>query len=207
MKIRVIFGVALFGVSAILSAQQAAPTAQNTAPAANVHEHETTIKLLPQPDAKLHENVLKLIELMDSRAKITEGIRKEIPKSREKLMSSSPTITDQFADEWVKRMEAEVDVDAYITVFVTAYEKHFDNEEIEELIQIQRDVNDKKTSTISDSLKVKLTVVGVALQSEIIGGCTQVGARQGGEIAQAIGKEHPEWLKTAPAVQSSQTKP
>jgi hypothetical protein len=147
-------------------------------------------------DPKLHEDVLKLVELMNARQNIIASQQKIMPNARETLMKSSPIFTPQFGDEWSKRMMADSSIDEYLTVIIGVYEKHFSNEEIEEFIQIQRDVNDKKTPTVPDALKAKLAKDGIAIQSEVIGGCTQVGARLGAEIAQQIGKEHPEWLKT-----------
>jgi hypothetical protein len=37
-----------------------------------------------------------------------------------------------------------------------------------------------------------------SIQSEIIGGCAQIGAKLGAEIGQEIEKEHPEYFKRAP---------
>lgn len=157
-------------------------------------------------DPQLHKNVLKLVDLMHARSNVQDGQLKAMPEARAKLMQSAPQITDQFADEWVKRMMTDASIDEYIVVIVGTYERHFNNEEIEELIQIQADVNDKKTPTISDTLKAKLAKDSVAIQSEIIGGCTQVGARLGGEIAQQIEKEHPEWLKKLDTSDKSDSK-
>jgi hypothetical protein len=48
---------------------------------------------------------------------------------------------------------------------------------------------------VSPELKEKLTSVMPSIQSEILGGCVQVGAKLGAEVGQAIEKEHPEYLK------------
>jgi hypothetical protein len=37
------------------------------------------------------------------------------------------------------------------------------------------------------------------IQSEIIGGTTQLGAKLGGQIGEEIGREHPEWAPSPSA--------
>jgi len=180
---------AILGVWLALLAAGSFVLAQATAPAPASQSSASAV------DPQLHKNVLKLLELMNARSNVQAGQLKAMPDARAKLRQSAPQITDQFADEWVKRMTTDASIDEYMAVVVGAYERHFNNEEIEELIQIQADVNDKKTPTISDALKAKLAKDSVAIQSEIIGGCAQAGARLGGEIAQQIEKEHPDWLK------------
>jgi len=103
-------------------------------------------------------------------------------------------------------MKADEHINDYVHVIVVTYEKHFTSDEIAELISVQQDINNKKPPVLSDHLKSKLAADGVTIQSEILGGCTQVGAKLGGDMAQAIGKEHPEWVKASSSSNDSEPK-
>ena len=150
-------------------------------------------------DPKLHASAVKLVELMGMRKTLIANEAAMMSKARETLLKGPPLVTEELADAWVKRMTSDESIDAYINVVVTVYEKHFSEAEIGELIQAQQDKLDQKAPVISDALKDKLAKDGVAIYSEIMGGCTQVGARLGGEIEQQLVKEHPEWVKSADA--------
>jgi hypothetical protein len=193
MKRALALAMILFGTSGSLVALQPAVAAASQDAASAV-------------DPTLHENVLRLIALMGARDKMIEGQKKEMPAARAKLMESSPMITPQFADEWVTRMSSDTHIDEYIAAIAAVYEKNFNNYEIEEMIQIQQDSNDKRTPVVSDDLKAKLMKDGVTIQSEILGACAQLGAKLGGETSIQIGKEHPEWLKKAPSSDSDSKK-
>lgn len=143
--------------------------------------------------------MLKLVEMMGLHKSIAANQQAAIPMARETLMKGPPAVTAELADEWQKRMLSDASIDAYIKVIVTVYEKYFNEEETEELIKIQQEKLDGKTPVVSDSLKANLTKNSIVMQSEVMGGCTQVGARLGGEIEQQLIKEHPEWVKNADA--------
>jgi hypothetical protein len=184
-------------VAVLLLASPVPGSAQTPAPAAATSTVPAPANAAAAVDPQLHASVLQLFDVMDLRAKILEGQKAAMPDAKRKLIEASKgAINEQFADEWEKRMLSDARIDAYVVVVASVYEKHFTNAEIEELTQIQRDSNDKKTPTVSESLKAKLGKDGIAVQSEIMGGCTEVGARQGGEIAQEIAKDHPDWMKT-----------
>jgi hypothetical protein len=151
----------------------------------------------PAVDPALHASVLKLIDLLGMRKGLIANEKTAMPSARETLKKGPPAVTAELADEWEKRMLADTSIDAYINVAIAVYEKYFNQGEIEELIKIQQDRLDQKTPALSDALKAKLTKDGVAIQSEIIGGCTQVGARLGGEFEQELIKEHPEWVQAS----------
>ncbi|HTJ30574.1 MAG TPA: hypothetical protein VL346_08745 [Acidobacteriaceae bacterium] len=153
----------------------------------------------PAIDPKLHASVLKLVEVMGAHKSILAAQTAAMPKIRETLLKGPPMITEELADAWEKRMLSDSSIDTYVNVIVSVYEKYFTEAEIEELIQFQKDKLDQKTPVLSDALKAKLTKDGIAMQSEIIGGCTQVGARMGGETEQQLMKDHPEWVKSADA--------
>ena len=181
MKIACIVTILLLGFCVDSFGQQPVAAPSQPAAAATV-------------DSKLHENAIKFVELIGSRKLILDGLDKNLADGREKLMQAEHGITPQFADEWVKRMSARTSVDDYVNVIVSVYEKHFDNREMEELVQAQKDANDSKRPTFSPELKEKLLKENSAILSEVIGGCSQVGAKLGADIAAEIQKEHPDWV-------------
>jgi len=92
-------------------------------------------------------------------------------------------------------MLARAKVDDYVDVYVRVYEKYFNDDEIRQLIVSQNEARNSQPQTISDALKQKITAQFPSLQSEIMGGTTQVGAKLGGEIGAEIQQEHPEYFK------------
>lgn len=147
-------------------------------------------------DAKLHGDVLKLLELSGVRERVDISLKPMVEKGRKEMMEQCPKCAPEFGDEWAKRMLARLKADDFLNVYVQAYEKHFTDEEITELIDMQRKKNEVPPPSPSPQLKEKLNTILPTLFSEIIGGCAQVGAKLGGEIGEEIGKEHPEYLET-----------
>lgn len=187
----------LLAASAVSVAQQIPAT---SAPAATPAQTSAAI------DPKLHADVVQLVELTGARQRMLAGLDKQIDEGKNSILKNGPNADPRFAEEWAKRMKARTNIDDYVAVFVSVYEKHFNDDEILELIQIQRDSNDGKTPTVSPKLREKASAIAVTLQSEIMGGCTQVGAKLGGEIGMEISKEHPDWDKApaAPATPPAQ---
>ena len=144
---------------------------------------------------ELHENVVTLVELLGVRQHLLDSRTKVAEEGKQVILQTYPNYSPQFADEWAKRMVARSPVDEYLKIVVAAYEKNYSNDDVVELIQVQRDVKAGKTPAISAQLKEKITTAGIAAQSEIMGGFTQLGSKLGGEIGLEIAKEHPEWLK------------
>jgi hypothetical protein len=66
------------------------------------------------------------------------------------------------------------------------------------LILLRNQIKNSRPPTISDELKQKLAAQLTSIQSEILGGTTQLGAKLGGDIGNEIGKEHPEYFKESP---------
>ena len=184
----------------LLMAGTYAVTQQATAPA-------TQSPSAPAVDPKLHASVLEFVQVTDLRSNMIVAQRKELPAAKAKMLEMVPGMSDQFFEEWSKRMLADPQVDEYVAAIVAIYEKHFTADEMSELTQATRDSNDHKTPTVSESLKAKLQKDSIAVQSEIIGVCSQIGARQGGDIGQQIAKEHPEWIKEVPASNDKAPKP
>jgi hypothetical protein len=183
--------VLLIGMACLpIGVQQAAATQPAMPPA-------TTIQ-----DA--HQSAIEFVEALGMRQLMVGQLDKLVQDGKDAMVKNDPSLNPAFVDEWGKRMKARFNADDYIAVVVHVYETHFTNSELQQLIQAQRDLKASKPPNVSPELKQKLTTEGVAIQSEIIGGCTQVGAKLGGEVAQEILKEHPEWSsapKPAPAKQ------
>ncbi len=95
-------------------------------------------------------------------------------------------------------MKTRLNPDDFIAVFAHVYEKYFTAEEIDQLTDAASQSKAGKTPVLSDALKEKFQKNMVAIQSEVVGGTTQLGARIGGEVGQEIEKEHPEWTTPAP---------
>jgi len=165
---------------------------------------QTTDVSSAERDKKFHEDVLTLVDVTGLRQRLLDGREKSAEEGRQTLLRRFPNYSPAFADEWAKRMVARMQVDDYVKVIASVYEKHFTDAEILELIQMQRDANTGKTPTASAHLKEKLTKELVDVQSEIIGGCTQLGAKLGGAIGEELAREHPEWVgATKGAAESS----
>lgn len=171
----------------VLSAQS--QTAEPAAPA----------KTVPAPlDPQMHADALKLVELSGARKRMADSMDAMMEQGKAEMLKRYPALDPRFADEWVKRMKARTNLDDYIEVVASVYQKHFSHDEILALIQIQQDAKDGKKPTVSDALRTKLTDNAVAIQSEILGGCTQVGAKLGGEVGTEIAREHPDWQMSRP---------
>jgi len=144
---------------------------------------------------QLHESAAQLVDLMGVRDRLKVLVDKMAQDGKERMLHDYPNDDPAFAQEWAERMRARLNIEDFVNVAVQAYERHFTNEELSEMIQAQRDMNAKKSPSISTHLQEKLAAIQVTVQSEIIGGCTQLGAKLGGDIGQEIGKQHPEWVR------------
>ena len=82
----------------------------------------------------------------------------------------------------------------------SASTKSINDAEVEQLIAAQNQIRNSQRPTLPDELKQKLAAQMVTIQSEIIGGTTQLGAKLGGDIGKEIEKEHPEYFKNVSKV-------
>jgi hypothetical protein len=92
-------------------------------------------------------------------------------------------------------MGQRLSVDEFLNVFVEEYQKFLTDSEILELISLQQNKGTTPPPVPSDELKSKLSSVLPSLQGEILGRCTEIGAKLGGEIGEEIETEHPEYVK------------
>ena len=109
------------------------------------------------------------------------------------MKAQFPDLRPEFAEEWRKRMKARINPDDFVAIVAGVYEKHFSTDE---LVQLTESVIKKKEgmpTELTAALKEKFQKEAVTIQSEIVGGTTQLGAKLGGEVGQEIGVEHPDW--------------
>jgi hypothetical protein len=161
----------------------------------------TTVASVP-----LHSNVVTLIGLMGLRDKLMSNRHTMAQEGRQELLNRFPNYNPAFADEWARRMEDMMPVDEYVNIVVSVYERNYTNDDVVEMIQYQQGLKAARTPLLSARLQAKISNVTVAVQSEIVGGFSELGARRGGEIGQELAKEHPEWLARA-AMPAFEVKP
>jgi hypothetical protein len=151
-------------------------------------------------DAKLHSDVIKLVELSGIRAAMQNNLKQIVDRGKARMLQLCTGCDPAYSDEWAKRMLTRLNIDDFIDVYVRVYEKYFSDDEIEELIAAQNQIRKSQRPNLSDELKQKLAAQMVTIQSEIIGGTTQLGAKLGGEIGKEIEIEHPEYFKNVSKV-------
>ena len=178
----------LLATAVLAGAQVPASSGQSTLPAGTSP---------PVIDARLHADAVKLIELGGIRTAIQSRIAQTIGESKSRMMQACKGCAPEFADEWAKRMAARIKVDDYVDVYVHVYEKYFNDDEIRQLIAVQNSARSAQPQTVPEALKQKLADLFPSMQSEIMGGTTQLGAKLGAEIGGEIQKEHPEYFKQA----------
>lgn len=170
-----------------------------------IPQHATDISL-QQPSssaapskaaAQLRTDVLKLIELDGTKKRLQINLKQMVDKGKVQMMEQASLCNSAFADEWARRMLARANVDEFVNVVVTVFETHFNDVEVRQLIAARKADGTAEPSSISPELKQKLERIMPTVLSEIIGGCTQVGAKLGGEIGQEIAREHPDYCRPA----------
>jgi hypothetical protein len=176
-----------------LNLQSAAPNPSS--PQKSSIENPQKPSVEKKTDPKLHADAIQLVEVSGAKQRLQESFPKLIEDGRKAMMERCPTCTPAFADEWAKRMRDRVNVDDFLAVYVRVYEKYFTEQEIIELIALQRQKDGTGAATMSPALKQKLTDVMPALLGEAVGTCTQIGAKLGGQIGNEIEREHPEYFK------------
>ncbi len=85
-----------------------------------------------------------------------------------------------------------------MAIVIRGYEKYLNDDDITQLIALMTDQKDGAAKQPLPELQKKLTSVSPSLQSEILGGGTQLGSKLGAETELEIRKDHPEYFK-APA--------
>ncbi|HEV2133701.1 MAG TPA: hypothetical protein VGR47_05510 [Terracidiphilus sp.] len=146
-------------------------------------------------DPIAHENAAKLAEVSRVRQTLEQNFPKSMQNGLDELKHHYPSLDPRFVAEWEKRMRAEFNPDDYIAVFIRVYEEHYTAKELEEMMQALRARQKSEPVRLSPQLAAKIRANALEVQSELVGGFAEVGARRGGEIGTEIGREHPEWVR------------
>jgi len=187
----VIFTLAV--LAAPLLAQVPAPAPQ---PAASAQPSAAD----PNSHERRHESALKFLEAADTRKRLEQSLDKLLTDGREALLKRNQGLDPRFADEWLKRMRARVNVDDLFNATVQVYEMHFTSDELDELTRGQLALKRGEIYTLSPQLAEKLKTNTPIIQRAINMKSSIIGANLGRNVGQEIEKEHPEWGKdTGPA--------
>lgn len=145
---------------------------------------------------QFHSNVVTLVQLTGLRDELMRNRHAVAEQGKAEIRRSFPQYDPAFADEWARRMEKR-SVDAYLDVVVQVYEKTYTNDEILEMIAVQKDLSAAKEPVMSLGLRAKLARVAQTVEAEINDGFAELGSKQGQEVGLEVAKEHPEWVKGA----------
>jgi hypothetical protein len=148
-------------------------------------------------DTKFHGDVVRLMELSGAREKLEAQKKTMVEDGRKEMIEKCPKCAPEFANEWAKRMLQRFDPEAFINVYVSAYEKYLSQEDVTELIAIQKKTKAHEPVQATPRLREKLQSVMPSLMGDITGGCVKIGAELGGQVGREIAQEHPEYLKNA----------
>ena len=157
----------------------------------------TAIDATGAVDGKAHEAAVRLVDALGLKEKMVAGIDPNLDKGVAALKAQTPPLRPEFIEEWRKRMKERMKLDDFVAIVVQVYLRYFTADELDQLSDLVISRKEGKSAELSDALKEKFQKDAVAIQSEIIGGTTQLGARLGGEVGEEIQKEHPEWVPTA----------
>jgi hypothetical protein len=146
-------------------------------------------------DPKLHADVVQLIELTGAREKLEAQKGAMVEEGSKKIVESCRECTPEFSKEWARRMLVRIRAEDFIDVYVKTYEKYFTQEDVTELIAIQKKTNAHEQVEPTPRLREKLQSVLPSLTGDLYGGCAKVGAELGGKVGQEIASEHPEYIK------------
>ena len=138
------------------------------------------------------------------------GLRDELIRSRhavaeegkQVIQRSFPNYDHAFAEEWARRME-RTPVDGYLAAVVAVYERNYTNDDVLEMIQVQRDLSADRQPVLSIQLRSKLAKVADTVESEIASAFKELGAKRGEQIGKQVAAEHPEWLTRPDRSESS----
>jgi hypothetical protein len=146
-------------------------------------------------DPKLHADAIKLVEISGAKQRLQDNFKQLVDDGAKQMMQKCERCTSEFGDEWKKRFLERSNLQDYLDVYVSVYEKYFTDAEIIELITLQKEKGTSKTLTPSPALKEKLTSVMPSVMGDSVGGCAKIGSKLGAEIGAEIEREHPEYMK------------
>ncbi|HYP04938.1 MAG TPA: hypothetical protein VER03_01780 [Bryobacteraceae bacterium] len=154
----------------------------------------------PAVTAEHRKNALQLAEI-SGRKRFEASLPDVVRQGKEQMLKVAPDFDPAFAEEWAKRMTARIKADDFLAVAAGVYAKYLTNDEILELIRVQQAGQKSPAATVSPELQKKIAEISPKLMGEIVGGCTELGAKLGSQVGDEIAVEHPEWTQkpVAPA--------
>jgi hypothetical protein len=160
-------------------------------------------KVVKKADPKLHADAIRLVEVSGAKQRLQDNFKQMVDDGVKQMMQSCQRCTPEFGDEWKKRFLEQSNIQDYVDVYVSVYEKYFTDAELNELIDIRKHTGTSKDPTLSPALKEKLTAVMPSVMGDSIGGCARIGAKLGADIGSDIEREHPEYMKSPDDVNKS----
>ena len=151
-------------------------------------------------DVGLHADVMQYLELTGVRQKIVTQKPVFIEAARKKMMAQCPRCSVRFINELTKRISSDMSVDDFVQVYAGVYEKYLTQQDVDELIENQKQINAHQPFGLSPELREKVRSLLPTILGEITGGCTKVGAELGMKAAREVEQEHPEFANQAGAV-------
>jgi len=145
----------------------------------------------------LHANAMKFLEAADARQRLELNLDKLLEEGKKSMLRPDSGISQQFANEWVKRMKLRISLDEFVTAAAHAYEKYFTGDELDQLAQVQLAMKNGQIHTVSPELAQKVRSSSASIQRDINAATSLIGARLGKEVGSQIQMEHPEWVKLA----------
>lgn len=192
-SLRIYTGALFFAFVIPLSAQ-GLPTAPGAPPTAAA--------------AMLHRKALDLLEQMGTRKILEQNVEAMIENGRQKLVQEHPGLDPAYVDEWSRRMHERVKIDEFLDVVAAIYEQHFSAGELDALSQMYSDLAQNKTPQVPEALRQKLNDEIPDIQAEMGAGLMQLSEKIGGEVAQSVAADHPEYLRTTqPPAEPPQDQP
>ena len=171
-------------------------TAQQPAAARKKAAHSTPA---PADRQKLHESALKFMDASDVRQRLSQGLDKLLEDGKQSMMQKNPGLDPQFGEEWLKRMRQRVNLDDFVNATAGVYEKYFTAAELDELTRGQLAMRKSQIYSRPPALADKMKTDSPFIQRDINTETSVFGARLGASVGKEIEKEHPEWIKPAPA--------
>jgi hypothetical protein len=141
----------------------------------------------------LHADVMQYLELIGVRQKIETQKPVLVEQSRKKMIAQCPRCSVRFINELAKRISSDMNVDDFVQVYASVYEKYLNQQDVDELIENQKNINAHQPVEVSPRLRDKVQSLLPSIMGEITGGCTKVGAELGMKAAREIKQEHPEY--------------
>jgi len=148
--------------------------------------------------SKLHADAVKLVEVSGARQRLKDGMTGMVEEGRKAMMEKCPACSPEFGDAWTRKMLERINIEDFLAVYVRVYEKYFNDDDLVELISMQKARSEGRQQDPSPPLKKKLDSVMPSVLGDSIGGCSEVGAKLGAEVGAEIEKEHPEYIKETP---------